>query len=417
MSTLLKPYIIAEMKLSVASRRGRRGLMYFFIVLFLCGAMGPFGFFSPGGLPAEESKKEPIRIGASLSLTGSYEETSRMIYDAYLLWEKEINERGGLLNRPVELIILDDKSDPFRAREIYRKLIEEEKADLVLSPYGTPITLSASEITEQHKMVMIACGAAGERIWKRGYRYIFGMYAPAKRYFIGFLDLIARQGLETVSIIYENNMFNTDAAIGAVASAHKFGITIKHLISFNYSSSNLEAIIEECKEDPPDALIFCTYPGAGYKFLRIMEKEQFKPKATAMTIIPVHPDFGKNAGGISENIFAPSQWEPVERIPFPGTQQFIHNFTRFAGREPSYHATSAYSSCLILENAVQAVRSLDHEKIRDFIISLDTVTALGRFKCDYTGKQIGHNPLIIQWQDGKKQIVYPPNLATAEPRL
>ena len=379
--------------------------------IFLCILL-----FSAVGLSAEETQ-EPIRIGASLSLTGSYKEPSQMIYNAYLLWEKHVNESGGLLNRPVELIILDDESDPFNARNIYKQLISEYEVDLVLSPYGTPITLSATEITEKEKMVMIACGASGERIWKRGYRYVFGMYALAKRYYIGVLDLMAREGFDDVGIVYENNMFNTDAAIGAVTWAHKLGVAITHLISFNYPSADLESIIRECAKRPPDGLIFCTYPQAGYEFLEILAKRDFKPKATAMTIIPVHPQFAENAGAVSENIFAPSQWEPVERIPFPGTIQFLEEFIQFAGHEPSYHATSAYSSCIILEKAVQALRSLDQEKIRDYIVSLDTVTALGRFKCDYTGRQIGHNPLTIQWQDGEKQIVYPSNLRTAEPRF
>jgi branched-chain amino acid transport system substrate-binding protein len=111
-------------------------------------------------IPAEE----PVRIEASLSFSGVYREPSHMIMKGYRLWEKNINERGGLLGRPVELIILDDQSDEEKLRENYRRLLDDEKVDLVLAPYSSPLTLAASEITEEAGYVMVASGAASSAI-------------------------------------------------------------------------------------------------------------------------------------------------------------------------------------------------------------------------------------------------------------
>ena len=102
--------------------------------------------------------------------------------------------------------------------------------------------------------------------------------------------------------------------------------------------------------------------------------------------------------------------------PFRGTRRFIDGFTRFTGHLPSFHAASAYASCQIIQQAIAQTQSIDHRKLRtDFAAALDTVTVLGRFKVDPTGKQVGHNSFIIQWQKGKKEIVWPTKMQTASP--
>jgi branched-chain amino acid transport system substrate-binding protein len=149
----------------------------------------------------------------------------------------------------------------------------------------------------------------------------------------------------------------------------------------------------------------------------MMKEARYRPNALAFTIAPVHTDFPEKVGAFAEGVLAPSQWEPDERIPFPGTTRFIHDFRSFSGKLPTYHAGSAYSGCQILEKAVLHTGSTDQQKIRDFVSSLDTATVIGRFKVDHTGRQIGHNPILIQWQDGKKEIVYPAKMSTSLPKF
>ena len=136
-----------------------------------------------------------------------------------------------------------------------------------------------------------------------------------------------------------------------------------------------------------------------------------------MAITPSYPDFARRAGDTAEGVFGTSQWEPVSRMPFPGSREFIEKFQAATGQLPQYHAASAYAAGELLAKAVTAVGSLDQKKVRDFIHSLDNVTIIGRFKVDHTGLQIGHNPLIIQWQQGKKEIVYPATMQSAPPRI
>lgn len=367
--------------------------------------------------PLSWAGNTPILIGATVSLEGKYAQTSNMIQKGYQYWAFKINQNGGLLDRPVKLILYDDKSRIDLVEALYEKLITEDKVDLVLSPYGTPLTTKASSVTEKHRFTMLACAAAGEQIWNRGFKHIFGIYALADRYFIGFLDLLARNGYQSLGLVYENNAFNVSIAKGVRKWADRFGIEVRYDKGFDPAAHQLPGIVSQLSEIDFDGLIFSGYPPAGYAFLDQSKQRGVRIKNLAMTIIPTYPDFYDKVGMFAEGIFGPSQWEPDERIPFPGTRQFIEGFINFTGRIPSYHAASAFSSCQILEKAVQAVDSVDQQEIRNFINSFDTVTIMGRFKSDLTGRQIGHNPLLIQWQDSKKQIVYPTKMRTAKPLL
>lgn len=386
--------------------------------LALWWVVGAMAFLLIGPAPAAwGQEKSPIVVGATVSLTGKYQEPSRAIRDALNLWETQVNQRGGLLGRPVKLIFYDDQSKEELVRKFYEKLIKEDRVNLVFSPYSSELTLAASEITERHKIIMMAATASAEAIWQRGYKYVFGIYAPARRYLIGFLDLMARHGLESAAILYENSPFNSSAAQGAQEWAGRFGIKIKYKEAFPKEAAELPQHLEKALAAAADGLIICAYPDDCYKFLKLLQSAKSRPKAVCMTIGPSLPSFYSQAGSMAEGVFGPSQWEADTRMPFPGTIEFIESYQSLYQRPPSYHAGSVYAGCQILEKALTRTKSLDPEKLRDYILSLDTVTVIGRFRVDATGMQIGHNPILIQWQNGKKEIVYPSNMQTAPARF
>ncbi len=363
------------------------------------------------------AETKPIRIGATVSLEGKYREISAYIQNGYKLWESQVNRRGGLLGRPVQLVLRDDKSDEKLVRLLYEKLIKEDKVDLVLSPYSTPLTLVASEVSERHGFVMLASGSAGSKIWERGFKMVFGMYAPASRYFIGLLDLMARNGFRTLGIIHENTPFNIEIADNAHSWANRLGLKVILNKDYRSGETELSALLKEAKALNPDGLLMSGYSEDGYLLLDLMKEMKFRPRVIAITITPTFPVFYNKVGNMAEGVFAPSQWEADERIPFPGSKNFLYDYRFFTGTTPTYHAGSAYASCQIMEKAIIHNNSLDNDKIRDFVSSLDTVTVIGRFKVDDTGKQIAHNPLLIQWQNGKKEIVYPIKMQTAQPKF
>jgi branched-chain amino acid transport system substrate-binding protein len=367
----------------------------------------------PGALQASS---QPIRIGTTVSLEGKYTEPSKMIQEAFHFWVDEVNQKGGLLGRKVKLVIYDDKSDRERTRELYKKLIEEDKVDLVFSPYSTPLTLAAAEVSEQHQKLMLAVAAAAEAPWQKNARFLFQLYAPAKRQFIGLLDMMAKKNLKSLAILYdETSAFNVDNAAGVEEWAGLFKLDIVYRKSFRAGKMELPSLLAAVKAKNPEGLILSAYPPDSYELIRLLKEMHYRPTVLAMPIVPAHPDFNKKVGDMANKILGPSQWEPAERIPFPGTRRFVEKFTEFTGHLPSFHAASAYSACQLYEKAITHTQTIEDALLRDYIAALDTVTVLGRFKVDHSGKQVGHNSFIIQWQNGKKEIVWPTKMQTAPP--
>ncbi len=138
----------------------------------------------------------PIKIGASISLTGTYAKLGSYTQDGYLMCAKEVNEKGGLLGRKLEFVVYDDRSDPPTAIKLYEKLITEDKVELVMGPYSSPITKAAATVSEKYKKIMMASLAAETAIWEQGYRYLFMTISPAEVYMEGLVELAAARGLK-----------------------------------------------------------------------------------------------------------------------------------------------------------------------------------------------------------------------------
>jgi branched-chain amino acid transport system substrate-binding protein len=371
-----------------------------------------------GLAPAAWSQEvKPILLGATVSLEGKYREPSLMIKDVLNLWETQVNQRGGLLGRPVKLVLYDDRSKEELVRRFYQQMVQEDRVDLTFSPYSSELTLAASEITERHQKIMMAATASAEIVWQRDYKYIFGVIAPAGRYMIGFLDLMARHGLESAAILHDRSPFNASAALGAKDWASRFGIKISYMQAYSQEEKDLPKILTQALATRPQGLILCAYPEDCYKFLKLLQTAESRPPALCLTVGPALPAFYQIAGSAAEEVFGPSHWEPDTRVPFPGNREFVESFQNLTRRPPSYHAGAVFAACQVLERAITQTASLDPEKLRNYILSLDTVTVIGRFRLDASGMQIGHNPMLIQWQNGKKEIVYPANMQTAPARF
>ena len=356
-----------------------------------------------------------IRIGVAISLTGKYEKPGNMVCLGYKLWEKEVNERGGLLGEKVKLIIFDDESDAEKSFSLYSKLIKEEKVDLVLSPYSSSITYKVSRVTERYHYPMLVAGASDPHIWLRGYKYLFGMYALADRYFMGFLDIVAEYGFQKLVVVTEKDRFPLSAAEGIEKWSERFGLKVLDTIVYPKGRPDFVSIVAKIKKLAPDAMVLCAYPDDVYALMDSMKRAKYRPRAFAATIAPTFKDFGLRLGKDAEGVFGPSQWEANTRIPFPGTKKFIRSFKEFTKLTPTYHAASGYAACEILEKSINKVGAKDREKIASAIRQMDTYTVLGRFRVDDRGIQVGHNPITIQWQNGKREIIWPRRMQTANP--
>ncbi|MBI4307543.1 MAG: amino acid ABC transporter substrate-binding protein [Chloroflexi bacterium] len=384
-----------------------RGLGFSVSALFLVLAL-----FLAGCAPAVPTGK-PIVIGASLSLTGSYARTGQDMKNGIDLCLKDINARGGLLGRPVDLKFYDDESKPETGARLYERLITADQVDLLLGPYSSPVTSAASTVAEKYKYPMVATGASSAELWGRGYKYLFQIYTADGRYMDGAIELAAAQGLKTVAIINENTVFAKGAAAGAAAKAKEKGLQVVFQEEYRPGVKDLTATLQKVKALAPDVIVGGTYLPESVLITRQAKELDVNPKMFAFSVGPALPDFTKNLSADAEYIFGASQWEPT--LALPGVKEFVEKYkAAYEGRDPSYQATGGYGGCQLLEQAVKKAGSLDREKLRETLASLETTTVYGAYKVDATGAQVAKPSYMTQVQKGQRVIVWPTDAATAK---
>ena len=357
-------------------------------------------------LPAQAG--EAIKVGFSASLTGRYAEPGRSQYRGIEMWAADLNSRGALLGRPVELVYYDDASSPDKSARIYQRLINEDKVDLLIGPYASDITLTASTVAEREQFPMVAAGAAAEEIWARGYRNIFGVDNPAGDYMDRVVEFASNQGLKTIALIYADTSFTREVAEGVRREAAQRGMEVVFDECFR-GTTDFAALVQRMRDTSPDLLIGGTYERAAYALVRQAKAQRLSPKILAFTVAPALSAFGNTLGADAEGVMGPVVWMRSERKPM--AYDFSFRYKERYGDDAGYHAAYGYSAGQVLEAAVRLAGSLDRGKIREQLRGMTFLSLLGRYRVDETGKQIGEKMHVMQWQDGARRLVLPERLA------
>jgi len=357
----------------------------------------------------------PIRLGASMSLTGTYAKLGNYQNEGYKLCVKQGNEKGGLLGRKIELVVYDDQSTPATAVRLYEKLITEDKVDAVIGPYSSPVTEASANVTEKYKKVMVTPLAATTSIFKKGRKYIFMVISPSEVYLEGLVDMAAKRGLKTIAIVNEDTLFAKAAASGAAELAKKRGMQIVFQEGYPKGNQDFSAMLTKIKAANPDVLAASTYFDDAVAITRQMKELNVNPKMYGLTVGGDLPEFYNLLKQNAEYITGATQWEAA--LPYPGNNEFTEAYKKEFGREPVYHSAAGYAGCVIYLEAVKRAGTLDSDKVRDVLLKLETKTAFGGFKVDQDGFQTAHKMVTTQWQDGKKVIVWPDELANGKLRF
>ncbi|MBI5027096.1 MAG: amino acid ABC transporter substrate-binding protein [Nitrospirae bacterium] len=380
-------------------------LLYIFCILFsvLCFL-----------LPSHAA--EPIKIGLTLGLTGKYSEMSDVQMKGFRLWEKDVNSKGGILGRKVELILYDDKSDPQTAKSLYEHLILKDKVDLVFGPYSSEITEAILPVTEKYGHPVLVSGASADRLWQKGYKYVFGIYTPASKYTVGFLELLVINGLNDIAIVYADDSFSKDIANGTKKWAERFRLNVLLFEKFKKGTMNLDEIAKRAKASGAKVLIVCGHFDEAVNMRLSLKRIGWYPKAYFASVGPAMRTFYDKLTSDASHTFSSSQWEYQPGCAdFTICNLFYEAYIETYKEMPSYHAATAYAAGEVIETAIKKARSLERDRIRDILSAMDTISIIGRYGVDRTGMQIKHFNLIIQWQNGKKEVVWPEEFRTAKP--
>jgi branched-chain amino acid transport system substrate-binding protein len=366
------------------------------------------------GAASPSEAQQPIRIGATMSVTGSTATQGLPARNGYLLCQKHVNEKGGILGRKIDFLIYDDASDAKGAAALYEKLIVEEKVDAVMGPYGSTVTAGVAPVTEKHQKVMIAPLAGTTSIWEQGRRYLFMVTPPSELFLAGLIDVGASNGLKTVAIVEEDALFPKAAGKGAVELAKQKGMQVVLHETYAKGTKDFSTILAKIKASNPDVFGMTASSLGDFIIVARQMKEQdisVRMFGTSGAVAEFQQELGKTA----EFSYGTSAWEPT--LPYPGVKEFVEDYQKEFNRPPSFHAAGAYAACQLFMEAARLAGSLDSEKLREQLLRLKTKTVFADHAVDERGVQTANKGLLVQWQDGVPIVVWPAEVASAKARF
>ncbi|MGC2412435.1 MAG: amino acid ABC transporter substrate-binding protein [Stellaceae bacterium] len=365
-------------------------------VLLLCGAA------------ARAQDKEPIKIGFSMELTGPFAVVGKTGLLAFKIWEEEINAKGGLLGRPVKLVYYDDQSNPATVPGIYTKLIDVDKVDLLVSSYGTNLVVPAMPVAISHNRMFFGLFAlaANEQFH---YPKYFSMLPfgpdPVKTFAEGYFDLAMAQNPKpkTLAIVGADAEFQRKATDSARSHAKAAGLNIVYDRAYPPTTVDFTPIVRAIGAAQPDLVYLASYPSDTVGFLRAVNEVGLKTNMlggglAGLAAAAIKMQLGEAANGVV-NI---ELWEPVKTMQFPGVMDFIKKYQAKAGAEGVdplgyFLPPFAYSELQILGQAVEATKSLDENKLVEYMHSHPFQTIEGEIAFGPEGEWTEARPIWTQY--------------------
>lgn len=370
------------------------------------------------GCAGEEPRE--ILFGCALSLSGELQETGQLCKEGYELWKEHVNSQGGISigneRYLIEIRYYDDESDPQMTASLVETLIAEDRVDFLLGPYGSSCTFAAAAVANEYGFPMVEGGGAAEEIFTSGFEYTFGLLSPAADYFQNILEGAASLDPKPnkVAIISVDEPVMLSMAEGAEQHAERLGFEVISLTTFE-NEGELSSILSTLKEHEPNMVLLSSYFGDGLSFVRTAKEVGLSPEMFGMTVAPADPAFVEELGQDANYVFGTSQW--VSALPYDGpvfgsSQDYAQLFRNKSGEEPDYHAAAASACGVTYQLALEQASSLDRERVRDALASLDVVTFYGRIRFNEQGRDT-YNPMVaVQIQGGNVVTVWPQHLAT-----
>lgn len=354
---------------------------------------------------------ETVKIGTTQSLTGHYKEFGIEQLRGLQMWVADINARGSLLGKPVELVHYDDTSKSARSEQLYTRLVEQDKVDFLVGPYSSALTLRASAMTEKYGIPMVASAASADTIWDRGLKNIFGVDTPATNYLNGIQAAIDA-GADSLALIYARTPFAEDVAIGVRKKAASSGVRI--VLDEGYPPEQLDfaRLAAQLAQVDADIILGVSYLEDSIALVKALKRANAKPKMLAFTVGPGLREFGDRLGPDAEGVVGVVQW--LRGVPLPGAQDFAYRYRTRYGENPGVHAAIGYSAGQVIEAAVRLAGTTEHGAVRDQLRTMYFNSLLGKYNTDETGRQVGKSNYLLQWQNDKRRLVAPKNLADTE---
>ena len=380
----------------------------------------------------------PIKIGFGMALSGGLAGGGKAALLSYQIWADEVNAKGGLLGRKVELIHYDDQTNPATVPGIYTKLLDIDKVDLIVSGYGTVPTAAAMPIIIQRKKLFLSLFALAANDQFNYDRY-FQMQPNGPNAKIeasrGFFELAAAMNPKpkTVAIAGTDAEYPILALEGARENAKKHGIKVVYDRTYPPNTIDFGPIMRSIKATNPDVVYLATYPPDSSGMIRAAHEVGLSAKMFGGGMIGLQfATIKQQLGPMLNNVVGYDLYVPEPTMNFPGIEAFLKRYREKAaavGVDPLgiYIPPFAYAEMQILEQAIRGANSLDDGKLADHIRKNTFKTVVGDLKFGARGEWAQPRILMVQYQGvkgndveqfkqaGKQVILYPAEYKSGKP--
>lgn len=373
----------------------------------------------------------PIRIGYCLSLTGALAANGQSARLAHDIWREDVNRIGGLLGRPVELICYDDGTDASRVAGIYRRLLDDERVDLVVGGYGTNTLRPAMPLVIDRRRFFVGLMGLGVNrdVAYPGY---FAMIPtgpdPNAGLTEGFFAVAATQSPRptTVALVTADAEFARNPLQGARANAERYGFAIVHEQTYALDTENFTPMLDAVAASDCDLLFLCSYLGDSIGLVRALRAHAFRPKMVGGGMIgPQNTAVKTTLGPLLNGVVNYEYWVPLPGMVTPSVQAMLAVYQARAaesGVDPlgHYMAPLAYAQMQVVAQAVEATGGLDDGALIAYARTATFQTVLGdvAFGADGEWREprvlqvqfqgiIGHD--VRQFKEGTRQAVVSPS--------
>jgi branched-chain amino acid transport system substrate-binding protein len=381
---------------------------------------------------------DPIKVGFSMALTGAVAPNGKQLLAAFEIWRDDVNAKGGLLGRPIELVYYDDQSNPANVPAIYTKLITVDKVELLVGPYATNMVAPAMPVIMQYnKMTISMLGLGVNKQFGNYPRYFstvpLGPDGPPA-FSRGFFELAKAQTPRprTVAILAADAEFARTAADGARDNAKALGFDVVHEAKYPPSTADFAPIIRATAAANADIVFAAAYPPDTVGLLRAAHEVGLTPKIFGGTLIgltatPIKMQLGPLANGVIIN----ESFVPAKTFMFAGTAEMLAKYQAKApglGIDPLGYgfAPFGYAAGQLLATAVTETKSLDDDKLAAYLHThtVDTVVGPLAFGADgewtkprivFTQFQNINGNDLGQFKDNNKEVIlWPPEYKTGD---
>jgi branched-chain amino acid transport system substrate-binding protein len=359
-----------------------------------------------------------FKIGVITSLTGSNAAFGQAHKNGYTIALQEINARGGLLGKKVELDYYDDQSRPDQAVQGVSKLVDQDHVPIVLGAYSSESTRAIVPVVTQKQVPLIIPTAVADNVMESNSPWIFRICAGSGSFAAATLDFLKNNGdPRKLAIVYENTNFGQANNKSMTAAAAAAGLDLVDTEAYQASSPDYKSLLQRVKGKNPEAIYFASYLLDASTLMRQSEQLNLNPKyytsAGTGFAAAEFPTADKGAGKYAEYTFSVSQWLPSAK--WKGSAEFDQKYFALAGSHPAYHAMEAYAVLIAAAAAIDIAKSDQPAAIRDAIKQLNLAeTPFGPVKFDARGQNL-HPVLVTQVQDGQYKVVWPLDAAESKP--